>query len=99
MSQNKNLLAFRARLKTRGYYDVSIKRCIGVDGQWKDDEFGQPLYYISCVEPLLGFVAKFTVSERQMKNWPGIEFDNCGFFERVEQIDLFDVDFDGGVFV
>lgn len=96
MAQKKNLLSFRARLRSRGYSDVCIKRCISLEGIWMADDFGQMLYYVTCKEPLLGKSVQFVCSEPQMNNWPGIPFERCGYFNNSEQMEI---DEYGGIFV
>lgn len=87
MAQSKALLRFRARLRSRGYTEIKITRC-SVD-DFETDEFGNVLYRVKCVEPLLGFNVIFYASEPQLDNWPGIEFD-IGEFFKPEIIDYFD---------
>ena len=96
MAQNKNLLSFRARLRSRGYHSIMIKRAITPNGERAFDRFGQELWYVSCIEPLLGWNCQFVVSQLQMNNWPGIAFDNCGYFSNDSQLEI---DENGGVYV
>ena len=96
MAQNKALLRFRARLRSRGYTNIKIKKCINLLGNWAEDSLGQKLWYVECTEPLMGFVAICCVSEPQMNNWPGIPFENCGGFSYQTCLDM---DENGGVYV
>lgn len=92
MAQSKVLLRFRARLRSRGYSNISIVRSCLDDVQdfWT---YGHVLYKVSCVEPVLGFDLEFYCTEMQMDNWPGIPFD-LGIFKK--QADLFEeMDGDG----
>lgn len=95
MAQNKSLLAFRARLKTRGYCNVRIFKAMTPKGERAYDQWGYELWYVTLDEPLLGWKCQFAVSERQMDNWPGIFFDGCGYFSNDEQLEF---DNNGGVF-
>ena len=85
MAQSKALLRFRARLRSRGYQFIKIKRC-SVSGHDIEDNFGHVLFRVSCIEPLLGNDVVFYASEPQMDNWPGIPFD-LGEFSR--QVSIF----------
>ena len=53
--QDNILLAFRKRLKNRGYYDISIYRSV------ERDAFGRRnKYTVTCKEPLNGTPVIFT---------------------------------------
>lgn len=88
MAQSNKSLAFRARLRKKGYTDIKIKRCRNLDGKFVYNEAGNQLYNVYCIEPLLGFDVTFTVSEQQMSSWPGIPFYGCGYFTRQLELDL-----------
>lgn len=91
MAQSKVMLAFRARMKSRGYYDVSIKKCRDCLDEIVCNDFGDELWLVNFKEPLFGWTGYFACSEKQASNWPGIKFD-VGFFEKPEQLCLFDED-------
>lgn len=76
MAQSNALLRFRARLRSRGYTEIKIKRC-SVDGF--ELASGHVLYQVTCKEPLCGWSVCIYASEPQMDNWPGIEFELADF--------------------
>lgn len=80
MAQSKALLSFRARLRSRGYTDISIKRAHDPSGEMTFDQFGNPFWFVKCTEPLLGYQAIFVCSEPQMCSWPGIALEDSGYF-------------------
>ena len=94
MAQSNALLRFRARLRSRGYTDITIRRAINLAGEGAYGENGQELWFVRCTEPLLGYEASFVCTEEEMNNWPGICLDRNGVFTK--QLDFFDGD---GIFV
>lgn len=83
MAQSNILLAFRARLRSRGYTDIRISIAHSpTTAEIACDPYGNMLYMVSCTEPLLDYQVSFVASEPQMMNWPGISFGDSGFFYR-----------------
>ena len=91
MAQSKVMLAFRARMKSRGYFDISIKKCRDCLGEVVCDDRGDILWLVNFKEPMLVWTGYFSCSEKQAANWPGIEFD-VGFFEKPVQLSFFNED-------
>lgn len=90
MAQSKALLRFRARLRSRGYRDIKIKRAHDVTGELAFDNDGYPLWCVNCTEPLMGYRAILCATENQMDNWPDIIIDGNGYFSL--QYSMFDQD-------
>lgn len=79
MAQSNALLRFRARLRSRGYKDISIKRFYDHNGEIIYDDAGWPIWYVSCIEPLLGYMVIFCASEAEMDQWPDVPFTNSDY--------------------